>query len=348
MNDRIVTSVVIPTFNNERTIGAAVESALGQRYERPFEVIVVNDGSTDGTRGVLATFGDRIRVIDQENRGVAAARNAGARAAKGDFIALLDGDDTWTEDRLAKTVPVMERDAECVVVFADAIQVDSRGTVVIPFFVSPEDSHSPAFDEMLDHAWTILPSSVVMRRSTLLEVGGFPEAFGACGYGGEDVSTMLKMRERGKVVYVPEKVVRYTLADFEGNLVKRFRDDANGLREGGGPADPDSLFSGCAVFRRLVHERYGARGRALIKQSMRSQGLGLIGIGMMAIHRGDRAGARRCYRASLRYAPLELKTYLRLAWASLPAPIAKALVAMLTPRIRRSLNGPPFHILQRP
>src|SRR5258708_38497596 len=95
-------SVVIPTYNDEGTIAGTLDSVFAQRFDGGFEVIVVNDGSTDGTRAVLAKFGDRIRVIDQENRGVARARNAGIAAAAGEYIALLDGDDTWMEDMLAK------------------------------------------------------------------------------------------------------------------------------------------------------------------------------------------------------------------------------------------------------
>ena len=93
-------SVIVPTYNNEATIAVALESIFAQRFQGGFEVIVVNDGSTDGTRAVLKEYGDRIRVVDQQNAGVAAARNTGIRAASGEYIALLDGDDTWTEDKL--------------------------------------------------------------------------------------------------------------------------------------------------------------------------------------------------------------------------------------------------------
>ena len=110
-------SVVIPTYNNERTIAATVESALEQRFDRGFEVIVVNDGSTDGTLAVLKQFGDRIRLIEQGNRGVSAARNAGIAAAAGEYIALLDGDDTWTEDKLEKSVQVLDRNPACVAAY---------------------------------------------------------------------------------------------------------------------------------------------------------------------------------------------------------------------------------------
>ncbi len=79
---RTKVSVVIPTYNRAHCVGEAIESVLAQTY-KDFEIIVVDDGSTDNTAEVLARFGDRIRVIRQENSGVSAARNAGIRAASG-------------------------------------------------------------------------------------------------------------------------------------------------------------------------------------------------------------------------------------------------------------------------
>ena len=123
-------SAVIPVYNAEGTIAAAVESALAQRFDGGFEVIVVNDGSTDGTRAVLEKFGARIAVIDQPRQGVSAARNAGIKAAAGEYVALLDADDEWTEDKLAKTVQVLEQNASCVAVFSDASVVKVPGRIL--------------------------------------------------------------------------------------------------------------------------------------------------------------------------------------------------------------------------
>ena len=201
-------SVVIPTYNDEGTIVATVESALAQRFEGEFEVIVVNDGSTDGTRAELEKFGDRIRVLDQENRGVSAARNAGIQAATGEYVALLDADDTWTGDKLAKTVPVLDRNPACVAVFSNVVGVDGAGREVW-YFVAPECRRSPTLDEMLNLSWPYLPSAVVIRRDTLLAIGGFSEEFKAEHWGCEDVFFMMMVRERGEILYVPETLVRY-------------------------------------------------------------------------------------------------------------------------------------------
>lgn len=98
-------SVVIATYNRASCVGEAIESVLSQSSPAQ-QVIVVDDGSTDDTASVLASFGRSIEVVTQENQGVAAARNAGCARAKGEWLAFLDSDDIWTEDRLA----ILERD----------------------------------------------------------------------------------------------------------------------------------------------------------------------------------------------------------------------------------------------
>jgi glycosyltransferase involved in cell wall biosynthesis len=338
-------SVVIPTYNNELTIAGAIDSALAQRFDGQFEIVVVNDGSTDGTPTLLERYGDRIRRIDRHNAGVTAARNAGIAAATGEFIALIDGDDTWREDKLAKTVPVLEQDAGCVAVFSDAVQIDSAGEVVVSNFVDPESAYAPTLDEMLAHAWPILPSSMVIRRATLLETGGFAEQFGPRGGGPEDVYAFLLLRERGEFRFVPERLVRYRLSTLGENFAKRIQKSDRSGSQSVAVGDLERSFDGNLIFARLIRDRYGARGRALTEQSIKAVGLGLVTLGLIAIHDGERVLARRCYLASLRYRPLDAKTYIRLAWAALPIGVADSLWAMLTPRLRRSLSGPPLQIL---
>ena len=342
MNNQAAVSVVIPVYNNEATIAAAVESALAQRFEAGFEVIVVNDGSTDGTRAELAKFGDRIRVIDQDNAGLSAARNAGIAAAAGKYIALLDADDTWTGDKLQKTVPVLDKNPACVAVYSSAIQVDGAGNEY-GNFVSPQFEHSPTLGEMLAWPWPNLPSATVIRRDTILAIGGFPEEFGRRGYGGEDTFAFILARERGEIHFVPDNLVRYRLSEFNENLAKRIRARASHQAGIDGIEEPERLFDGHLVFARLVREHFGARGRPLVRFAVDRFANGLVSLGMMAMFQGDRPLARRCYRAAIRSRPLWLKTYFRLGWAMLPAKVERRLTPMLPPRLRRSLSGPPEH-----
>ena len=102
-------SCIIPIFNGERFLGEALESVLAQTYQ-PVEIIVVDDGSTDGTAEVARRYGERVHYLWQPNAGQTAARNMGLSEAKGEFIAFLDGDDLWHREKLARqTTRLLER-----------------------------------------------------------------------------------------------------------------------------------------------------------------------------------------------------------------------------------------------
>jgi glycosyltransferase involved in cell wall biosynthesis len=333
-------SVVIPTYNDEGTIAATVGSALAQRFDGEFEVIVVNDGSTDGTRAELAKFGDRIRVIDQANLGVSAARNAGIQAAAGEYVALLDGDDTWMEDKLAKTVPVLDKNPACVAVASNVIGVDGAGREV-SYPVTPEFRHSPTLDEMLDKLWAYLPSAVVIRRETLQAIGGFSEEFKPEHYACEDTFIMLLVRERGEITYVPDVLVRYRCREFHARLANRLRSRRFEIDSEDAFREFERRYEANIILARLTREHFGARGRKIAALSIDSVARELVGVGLMAMHQGDRTLAQRSYRASIRYSPLMLKTWLRLGWAMLPATAARTLSPMFPPGLRRSLSGPP-------
>lgn len=111
-------SIVIPAYNCAGTIAATIESCLAQTWSN-FEVVVVNDGSTDGTSAELARFEPHIRVVDQSNGGLAAARNAGLAAARGELIALMDADDLMLPERVAVQVAVLAADPRSVLVSSD-------------------------------------------------------------------------------------------------------------------------------------------------------------------------------------------------------------------------------------
>src|ERR1700704_1423104 len=93
-------SVILPVYNREQTVARAIRSVLAQTWTS-LELIVVDDGSTDGTRDVLRSFGSQITVIEQPHAGAYAARNRGLREARGELIAFIDSDDVWLPDRLA-------------------------------------------------------------------------------------------------------------------------------------------------------------------------------------------------------------------------------------------------------
>lgn len=121
-------SVVIPAYNQARFITSALESILAQSYS-PIEVIVVNDGSTDDTAKILKQY-TGIQVIEQENKGLSAARNAGILASKGDLIALLDSDDVMVQERIQFQVAYLQDNPDIDVVYTALTVIDENGKVL--------------------------------------------------------------------------------------------------------------------------------------------------------------------------------------------------------------------------
>lgn len=119
-------TVIIPAFNCERYIAAAVKSVLDQTH-RDFDLIVVDDGSTDGTAEGLRVFGDRIQLLRQANAGAAAARNRGLRVARGELIGFLDADDWWEPDRLAAQLAAFHAFPAARLAFSDFFVADADG-----------------------------------------------------------------------------------------------------------------------------------------------------------------------------------------------------------------------------
>ena len=105
-------SIVIPTFNRRNYITIALDSVLAQTYTN-YEIIIIDDGSSDNTKEVLTPYWDKIRYFYQDNRGIPATRNRGIREAKGDYIAFLDSDDYWLPEKLERQIDYFEKNPHC-------------------------------------------------------------------------------------------------------------------------------------------------------------------------------------------------------------------------------------------
>jgi glycosyltransferase involved in cell wall biosynthesis len=190
-------SVVIPTYNHARYVGDAVESALAQTNCR-VEVIVVNDGSTDDTREVLAPYGDRIRAVHQKNGGLSAARNTGIRVATGEWVSFLDSDDFWHPQKT-------ERQLAAVANSPDVGVIGSNNGADMPEEL-PIDA--PICELTLRDFLCRTPitaSSTMVRRKCLEQVGGFdPELRSA-----EDRDMWLRLAARFRVQQVDLKCWHY-------------------------------------------------------------------------------------------------------------------------------------------
>lgn len=169
-------SVIIPTYNHAAYLGDAVMSVLRQTYDR-IEIIVVDDGSTDGTAEVVAGFGDRVRYIWQENQGLSAARNAGIRAARGEYIALLDADDMYEPAFLGTMVDLMES-AGADGVFCGYRFVDDADRPLPQHEARPVPA-GELYRLLLDGNF-LVPESMLVRRRCYEGAGLFDESLRAC------------------------------------------------------------------------------------------------------------------------------------------------------------------------
>lgn len=159
-NSRI--SVVIPVFNGERYLAQAIASALEQTLP-PHQVIVVDDGSTDSSREIAASFGDPVTLSVQANQGPSAARNLGAAQSSGDWIAFLDADDYWQPGKLAQQVAVIEADPDVDFVYSGWLTLSDSGAAESVRAKSPE-----WVKKRLAYQCPLIPSTVMARRSLML------------------------------------------------------------------------------------------------------------------------------------------------------------------------------------
>ena len=204
-------SVIIPTFNHATFLPGALESVFAQTFH-PLEVIVVDDGSTDGTAKVLRVYEGRIRAVAQSNRGVAAARNAGAAAASGELLAFLDADDAWLPAKLARQTGCFGAEPGTGLVHCGIVEVDGRGHQLRTRLDGMEGWVSR--EMLLFRRGVILGggSAAVIRRAAFLEVGGFDEGLSTSA----DWDLYYRIARRYPVGFVPEVLVRYRV--HSGNM----------------------------------------------------------------------------------------------------------------------------------
>jgi glycosyltransferase involved in cell wall biosynthesis len=181
-------SVIIPTYNRGWTLRAAVDSVLAQNY-RDFELIVVDDGSTDNTAEILQSYGPDVQVLRQANAGVSAARNTGVDSAKGIFIAFLDSDDRWLPDKLGVQVDFFASHPEAVICQTEETWI-RKGKRVNPKKVHQKPS-GRIFKASLALC-LVSPSAVMLRKALIDEIGGFDETLPAC----EDYDLWLRVSAR--------------------------------------------------------------------------------------------------------------------------------------------------------
>jgi glycosyltransferase involved in cell wall biosynthesis len=192
MNPLVTT--IIPVYNGEKFLSQAIESVRGQNYA-PLEIIVVDDGSTDGTADRIKNLGDDIHYIYQENRGPAAARNTGLKLARGEFIAFLDVDDLWPEGKLGSQVERLLQDPSLEIV---------TGRIQYIFLDGTDDSLVRNLDGN-NTVSSVNLGSALFRRSVFEKVGVFNETLQR----GEDGDWFLRALEQDVSILILDEVTLY-------------------------------------------------------------------------------------------------------------------------------------------
>lgn len=280
-------SIIISTYNRASWLAYAIDSVLDQTF-RDFELIVIDDGSTDETPTLVAKYGDRIRYYVQPNRGPASARNLGIKWAQADLIAFLDSDDRWLKQKLQKQVSLMLNNPEIKICYTNEIWV-RRGVRVNQKKI--HQKYAGWIYQKCLPLCIISPSSVMIRREVFEAVGLFDEQFLVC----EDYELWLRISHRFPIFFIDQPLI-IKFGGHEDQLshqfwgLDRFRVQAlekmlndNSLSAEDRIATINMLLQKCSIlingfdkrgktaeadYYRSIRDRYIASGLQLLDQSV--------------------------------------------------------------------------------
>lgn len=278
-------SVIIPAYNVEGYLAECLDSVLRQTY-RDYELIVVDDGSTDRTVEVARRYGDDLRLIQQPNRGMSGARNTGIRASRGELIAFLDADDVWLPEYLEEQMETYKANGGDCLVFCDVYAWDGRRlpteTSIIRGSV-PFDASDPLLSIIRGYPLPI--DGVLLPRRVLLEVGLFSEQV----QHGEDVNLWRRLAMQGvRFCHTPRPLALYRQRPDSLSNARR-RESAENLAR---------------ALARLQHDR-GLPPHVRRAAAERARGLPrrFAWLATEAFLQGEYAEAHACWMAAARARP---------------------------------------------
>ena len=198
-------SVIIPVYNAEKSIKKSLASIKDQTWNGDFEIIIVNDGSTDGSRTIIENYRLKnpemnIQLLNQQNRGVSCARNTAMKIAKGEFLALLDADDEWLPEKTEKQMRLLS-DEDNKIDFLTSLWNDEK--VRFPYSVDPKSKLVPVTLRKLLFKITGQTSTAIFKRRVLENTGYFDENQSYS----EDANYWMRITENNKMSLLPEKLV---------------------------------------------------------------------------------------------------------------------------------------------
>lgn len=287
----------MPVYNGERFLREALDSVFAQRY-RDYEMICVDDGSTDGSPTILQNYAERVKVLRQTRAGQGAARNAGARLAPGAYLAFLDQDDRWYLDKLRRQVAVLDAEPDVVLVHCNSDRMDESGRLLRVGATAAERESALAspLGRVLEEG-LILPSAMLVRRAAFVEAGMFDHSL----RGFEDFDLCARLKRMGRFVFLEEPGMCYRVhsggfsATDGGEVVRSRERFLCRMRE---------LYAGDrekeALINHMLAECYSDWGLYEVKV-------------------GNKHDGRRMLLRSLQHNPMKLRTYGRLVRSFLRA-----------------------------
>lgn len=199
MLDQFNISVIIPTFNRRQLLGRAIESVLKQTYS-PMEIIVIDDGSNDGTRELIKNKYPEVKYIYQDNSGISSTRNLGINKSTGNWIAFLDSDDEWLPGKLQSQIEALIQNPEFKICHTNEIWIRNGRRV------NPKKKHQKFGGKIFKKCLplcVISPSSVLIHKSVFHEFGYFDTNLPAC----EDYDMWLRICAFLPVLYIPDELI---------------------------------------------------------------------------------------------------------------------------------------------
>lgn len=284
-NDPFI-SVIIPTYNCARFLMESVGSVLSQTY-RPYEIIVIDDGSTDNTKEVLQPVMQRIKYVQlEQNKGSPVVRNIGIQAAQGEYVAFLDADDVWLPEKLQTDRECFDKHPDVGMVYSKHINIDEKGVV----FHGAMKKRLPCgkiFVQLFSEQNFIITSSVVVRKAVFETTGLFDEQLFNC----QDWDMWLRIAFYFKSAGIDKPLVKYrhnphSLSKNRDNVLKyqklvidktyaAFKDTMGGISE--------------KLYHKRLASHYAKAGRYYVRI-------------------GDKRLAHENFRLSLKHDPLNLRT----------------------------------------
>jgi glycosyltransferase involved in cell wall biosynthesis len=292
-------SILLTCYNHARYLGPCLEGVRSQTF-RDFELLVLDDGSTDGTREILAGLeGEATVFLSERNLGTYGILNQGLRTARGEFVAVLNDDDVWLPRKLEAQVALMDSEPQVGLVHTDGAFIDGDGRRIEGSPLGFSFPRTRTGDVLLDlcYANKIIASAALVRRECFEALGGFDESY----FGSGDWHMWLRVAERWQVGYVDEPLTLYRVhgENASHKLERIWRDDER-LRTWLAP--------------RMV----GYAGRFPAPALRRAQAHNMACLGTVQTLNGDPKAGRRSFAASIGMLPWRWKSWAR--WLATFAP----------------------------